>query len=234
MFRHMQVFDVCSGPFQGMHYIPGSVGSSLTPKILGTYEMEVASWISRLPHFQLGLDVGAAEGYYAVGLLRKGTCDRMIAWEMDPTGRDLLCKLADANSMRERLDIRGCCDPSQLGQEISKAEGEVLVVIDCEGFEGDLLPPLDKNLLERCTFVIETHNPMNPGVHERLLRHLEPTHEIEEVFPRRRKAEDFPGHLCGRLKLLRIPLVNRLAMTERRPAGLGWLLCRPKAGKLQS
>lgn len=230
LFRHMKGLVVCSGPFKGMRYIPGSVGSSLTPKVLGTYEMEIASWISRLPRFQLGLDVGAAEGYYAVGLLRQGICDRVIAWEMDPQGRDLLGKLADANSMRDRIDIRGRCDPDQLEQEISKAEGEILVVVDCEGYEGDLLPPLDKKLLERCSFMIETHNPMNPGVHERLLRQLETSHEIEEIFPRRRTPDDVPDHLPGRLKLLQLPVASRLAMSERRAPGLGWLLCRPKAG----
>ena len=61
---------VHAGPFAGMRYVDRSVGSCFIPKLLGTYERELAPKIERICRRQPGLvvDVGAAEGYYAVGL----------------------------------------------------------------------------------------------------------------------------------------------------------------------
>ena len=61
---------VLSGPFAGMKYVNQSVGSMWFPKVLGTYELELASIIrgfclARPPSV---VDIGAAEGYYAVGV----------------------------------------------------------------------------------------------------------------------------------------------------------------------
>lgn len=221
--------SIVSGPFNGMVYIHGAVGSSLLPKLLGTYELEIAKWFQELPHFQLGLDVGAAEGYYAVGLLNRNICDKVVAWEMDPEGRRMLDNLASANSVRNRLDIRGRCDVVELEKAIATNEtGDALVVIDCEGFEGELVPALPNGILRRCVLIIETHNPMNPGVHELLKRRLQATHEIVEVFPTTRSQNDLPRSLPGLLNVFRLPVFRRLAMSERRCADLGWLLCRPK------
>jgi hypothetical protein len=222
--RYLGQLTVLSGPFKGMNYIRGSVGSSFMPKIFGTYELEIAPWISELPQFGLGLDIGAAEGYYAVGLLRSKICKRMIAWEMNPNGQVMMSQLAVANSVDSRLDIRGYCDSTQLNQSISEASGNVLVVIDCEGFEGDLLEPVDGNLLSRCSFIIETHNSIKPGVHEQLIKKLGATHDIKENFPKRRNADDIPAIISGFIKVFQMPILRRLAMSERRCQGLGWLL----------
>jgi hypothetical protein len=221
--------SIAAGPFNNMVYIHGAVGSSFLPKLLGTYELEIAKWFLELPHFQLGLDVGAAEGYYAVGLLDRNICDKVVAWEMNPEGRRLLESLATANGVRDRLDIRGRCDVQELEKTIAaNGDGDVLVVIDCEGFEGELVPALPDGILRRCVLIIETHNPMNPGVHELLKKRLHATHEIVETFPKARSKNDLPQSLTGLLNGFRLPVFRRLAMSERRCPDLGWLLCRPK------
>src|SRR5712672_3591091 len=61
---------VQQGPFRGMRYIDRALCSTLVPKWLGIYEREVGGCIEEaitLP-FQTVVDIGAAEGYYAVGL----------------------------------------------------------------------------------------------------------------------------------------------------------------------
>src|SRR5271166_5203781 len=61
---------VQAGPFRGMRYIDQSHSSSLIPKWLGLYERELHDCIEEAiaSPFQTVLDIGAAEGYYAVGL----------------------------------------------------------------------------------------------------------------------------------------------------------------------
>src|SRR6478672_6897407 len=59
------------GPFKGMKY-PGvnSVGSALIPKLLGSYERELHPLIDSIcaGQYDQVVDIGCAEGYYAVGL----------------------------------------------------------------------------------------------------------------------------------------------------------------------
>src|SRR5438876_11547620 len=61
---------VSNGSFRGMAYVPEAVGSSLLPKLIGSYEQEITPAIEEMvakrpPRI---IDIGAAEGYYAVGL----------------------------------------------------------------------------------------------------------------------------------------------------------------------
>lgn len=71
---------VQGGPFQGLQYVPSIVesalavpralGSALIPKLLGCYEAELQGVLAQIlaTPYQDILDIGSAEGYYAVGL----------------------------------------------------------------------------------------------------------------------------------------------------------------------
>src|SRR6267143_1703442 len=71
---------VVSGPFAGMKFNNKYLD---LPKILGTYEIELHEVFDRLRerNFHMVVDIGAAEGYYAVGaMLWKKECS-VIAYE---------------------------------------------------------------------------------------------------------------------------------------------------------
>jgi hypothetical protein len=60
--------NIINGPFKGMKYISESVGSCHMPKILGIYENEIyPTLLNFLSNSDLFVDIGAGEGYYAVG-----------------------------------------------------------------------------------------------------------------------------------------------------------------------
>ena len=63
-------YVVQQGPFRGLQYIDNSVGSTLPPKLMGTYERELIWVIDEMISTEpdIIIDIGAAEGYYAVGL----------------------------------------------------------------------------------------------------------------------------------------------------------------------
>src|SRR4051794_35375378 len=88
---------ILSGPFAGMRYLTDSVGSVLEAKLLGTYEKELHGIVSSLARkcFDLVIDIGAAEGYYAVGLARSMPSARIIAFEMTEEGQALIRQLAE-------------------------------------------------------------------------------------------------------------------------------------------
>ena len=64
---------VLNGPFRGMKYLSRAYCSAVLPKLLGTYECELIPAIDRLARSDADriVDIGAAEGYYAVGLALK-------------------------------------------------------------------------------------------------------------------------------------------------------------------
>src|SRR5690606_29129834 len=62
--------QITAGPFEGMKYLEQVAGSALLPKLIGSYESELHAALldmTRRGH-RLIIDVGCAEGYYAVGM----------------------------------------------------------------------------------------------------------------------------------------------------------------------
>src|SRR5580658_7783427 len=80
--------SVHSGPFHGMRYINRAIGSAYIPKLLGIYEKELHAVVERACSldFSLILDIGSAEGYYAVGMALRNAGARIEAFEMNPEG----------------------------------------------------------------------------------------------------------------------------------------------------
>ena len=66
-----------------MRYVEITVGSRYYPKILGTLEKELRSIIDILSQkeFDMIVNIGAGEGYYAVGLALRNPRVRIIAYE---------------------------------------------------------------------------------------------------------------------------------------------------------
>lgn len=224
--RHLRI---CCDPFKGMLYLTKSVGSSLTPKTLGICEKELNRFIECLPRFSHGINVGAAEGYYTVGLRTSGVCEKITAWETTEHGRHPLASLAQMNDVSGSLEVRSSCSPPDLANELRNLSGTpTLVVIDCEGFEGPVLEDLDGALLACCTLFIETHDQMNPGVHGRSLAKLCATHVVVERTPEKRAASGLPQMLPLLLRVFRLPGFRRVAMSERRCPDIRWLLCTPR------
>lgn len=218
---------VATGTFAGLAYVNRSCGSSWAAKVVGTYEMElraVLERIVRLP-FTRFVDVGAAEGYYAVGLARRmPELQTVIAFEAEPAGRALLAHVASLNG-EKRIDIRGTCDPAALDDAVGDGRG-VLVICDVEGHEEELLDARVANGLRRAHILVETHDWVRPGMTAALAERFRPSHHVTRIDTSPRGLRDFP---CG--KVTRGLLPRRLllrAMCEGRPAPMSWLWMTPR------
>lgn len=73
-----------------MRYIDDSVGSVYLPKLLGIYEPELNRCVESLRAAKPSLivDIGAAEGYYAIGLALRNLQARLVAFETLREGRE--------------------------------------------------------------------------------------------------------------------------------------------------
>lgn len=211
---------VQAGPFAGMRYVQQAKGSVLLPKLLGIYERELVDAIrtlsSREP--EAVVDVGCAEGYYAVGLARIMPTAAVYAFDVDPEAQRLCRMLAVANAVDERLRVGGACDAAAL-QSILETHRQVVVISDCEGFEGELLDPATAPGLARADLLVEVHEFAMPGVTEVLLRRLQSTHKIARI-----PADPIDPEIVSALAEFDVE-TRRKSTSEFRPAGMEWLLC---------
>ena len=122
---------VVTGMFAGMQYVEQSSGSVWLPKLLGTYEQELAPHLEPLlgQNFDVIVVAGAAEGYYAVGFALKSNAQKIVAFEPNPHARQLLSALALRNGVGKQVIVKGICDLSGL-KAVLDASSKVLSIID--------------------------------------------------------------------------------------------------------
>jgi hypothetical protein len=90
--------QIRSGLFAGMSYLPDASEGSLMARLLGTYEAELRPHIEALVAEGLDcvIDIGCAEGYYAVGLAYRFPNLEVFAFDIDETARTA-CAAASPN-----------------------------------------------------------------------------------------------------------------------------------------
>lgn len=185
-------YTVLHGPFAGMIYPKESLltrhGIQL---LLGTYECElhpIIDAIIREPYARI-IDIGSAEGYYAVGLAR-ATGTPVYAYETEYRERAYCREMARANGVSQKVIISSWCDARALDKV---ATGRCLIISDCEGYEFQLFTASLVDRLQHADLLIELHG--RPGEHgpgsaeHEFLKRFENTH-TETLFAHSRSTFD--------------------------------------------
>lgn len=207
---------VARGPFAGMEY-PRRRGDAVhAAKLLGAYESELHAAVERLVARAPAcvVNIGSGDGYYMVGLARR--LSRAEAWAVDPdplaqracrdtalrNGVAARCRfvpLLDAAELDAvlqpfvaiaagspvRLDAAGLRSPAG-------GRAAALCVVDCEGFEDELLDPSTAPALRHADILVETHDFARAGVTERLAQRFRGTHDVERLEIASRDPAAFP------------------------------------------
>ena len=214
---------VVAGPFEGMRY-PDYAFERVdlyAPKLLGAYEREIAPALERAIAREpaAAVVIGAAEGYYAIGLARRLPRAAVVAYEADESKHELLLALAELNGVRDRIERHGACDAGSLAAALPEG---ALVVCDCDGCELELLDPERVPALRGAVLLVEAHDLLVPGITPALRERFEASHAITEIATETRYVDDFP-------QLGDLPLVTRqLAISEFRGAPMSWLALEPR------
>jgi hypothetical protein len=184
---------VAQGPFRGMRYVSLAFGSVVVPKLLGTYERELIPAVEAICGSQCDriIDIGAAEGYYAVGMAYRNPSAQVVGFETSRAARSVLRSLARRNGLERRVHVLGYCSPEALREALAGALRPA-VLCDCEGEEDSLLCPERIPALQRSLILVEIHDGMVPGLARRVIERFEGTHEIEVIDSRVRSCEDLP------------------------------------------
>ena len=211
-----------SGPFAGLDYTHKAAGSALAPKLVGSYESELHPvWAQVLNNsYDLVVDIGCAEGYYAVGLAKHLPHQpHVVAFDMDFEARLLCRELSIKNGVSKQVEVRGLCDVAALQQVV---RGRSLVVCDCEGAEVELLQPAQIPALSQADIVVELHDFLRASVTPTLTQRFAATHEIELINSAAPDISLYPA-----LQIL-TPQQQQSAIAERAQP-MQWAYMTPKS-----
>jgi hypothetical protein len=179
---------VAGGPFGGMRLDYELFPAHASPKFLGTYEQELHSVIEtaiRL-HPKSVLNIGCAEGFYAVGLAIRLNDAQVFAADADPKALSATMKNAELNGVSARVYPIGIVKPGQFSRYL-KANASLLVM-DCEGAEFSLLDSANDPILLQTNILVEIHSEF--GDKREIIRKFTGTHSIIEMSPSVRKAQE--------------------------------------------
>jgi predicted O-methyltransferase YrrM len=171
---------VQSGPFAGMNYGLRAAEGSGSARLLGVYEASLAPVIEQIiaRAYPLVVDIGCAEGYYAVGLARRMPASRIMARDASPKAQDLCRRLAQMNGVQDRVEVGGLMDHASLA--ICAAQ-RTLILCDIEGAEAELLDPVAAPALTQADILVECHDVMRPGLTALLADRFGASHHVTRM-----------------------------------------------------
>ena len=216
-FSKVNGITVLHGPFAGLRYPAEAVQSRHNvPMLLGSYERELHAIMDSvlLDSYDLVVDVGCAEGYYAVGLALKGRFP-VMAFDADPRELSLCRTMARLNGVEDRIRFGSWCSAGTLR---NLTEGKrTFVLSDCEGFEPELFEEATVAALKHSDALVELHGE----AYEPLLNRFSRTHDVRISMASPRLAEDYPELACLGPEVIR-------AVSEYKPLQQRWLYAKSR------
>jgi hypothetical protein len=181
-------------------------------KLLGTYEQEIhhAFTAALARGISTFIDVGCADGYYAVGMPYADHSVTTYAFDLSRDARDLCAEVARTNALESHVQIRRRFSAASLD---TVDPAGALMLCDIEGAEQTLF---DTRLVERLaqtTVIIEVHEHTDPGLSAKLQTEFATSHEVTVV-------SQVPREAVGGLA--------PIAFAEFRSPELHWLVCEPR------
>jgi hypothetical protein len=217
---------VQTGPFRGMSIAPQrSWGDGdICAKLLGLYEdelhMAVAQAVSTLPDHIV--NIGCAEGYYAVGMGRISQCELTVC-DTDARALEAVRINAEANGVAVTTSL-----PAITAVELDNLiehNNRPCVVIDCEGAELEILDPVSAPNLEYATILVETHDCIREGIAHTLVDRFRDTHSIQWIRAQGKNPWQFEF-------LDKLSDMDKMSLVlEGRPETAVWLWMKPGASR---
>jgi hypothetical protein len=157
---------VSMGPFNGLKFsdkLGWGNQNDLTSQLLGFYELEVVKLIHELAsHDRVFIDIGAANGFYAVGVAKCFDINHVYCYEMTEWGRSAILNNAIINNVQHKLSILGKCDQEALSKaSCAYANSSCIVLVDIEGGEFKLLDKNAFQLFRYSDIIVELHDWMS-------------------------------------------------------------------------
>jgi hypothetical protein len=163
------------GPFKGLKLpdVDWWGGAERGAMLLGLYEQEVQHSIMQVASGRdVFVDLGAADGFYSVGMLITGRFKTSYAFERSPKGREVIAQNAVLNGCGSKVKIFGRAGPDFDNALSSEELARSVILIDVEGAEFEILTNSTLQRLRHSVVFIELHDWFFPDGEEKLARLL--------------------------------------------------------------
>jgi hypothetical protein len=225
--RYFPDLVVKHGVFRGMKYpLAKSFYSSLFPKLLGCYELEIQTMLERVcsqPYTEI-VNIGCGEGYYAVGLAMRIPTARVFAFDTNREAVERCRRMADLNDVGQRVVTGFFCGPETL--KAIPFTGRSFVLSDCEGYEKELFSEDVIPTIAKHDLLIELHDYIDIDISSTIRERFEGTHNIEAA----QSTDDIKkAHSYRYDEITDYNLHDRkILLGECRPAIMEWYYLTPR------
>lgn len=182
---------VLRGPFKGLRYSERIAQErNQVHRLVGSYENELYDWCEEIiaRQYPLLLDIGTADGFYAVGFAQRMPKTEVIGFDTDRWARAATKELVAENGVKN-VNVFSMCSPDWLHRNLKP---DTLIFSDCEGYEMVLFDPNLLPSLYDCDMVIELHERPAPGVEKVVRKRFANSHDIRVVTYLHHDPAKFP------------------------------------------
>jgi Methyltransferase FkbM domain len=103
------------------------------------------------------IDLGAADGYYGIGVLINDLFEWSYCFEQNVTSRDLIAKNASANKVSDRIEVRGYASKTFHNEIPADVLNKAVLFVDIEGAEFDFLDSETFGAFRNSIVIVELH-----------------------------------------------------------------------------
>ena len=196
-------------------------------QLLGCYEQEVQDEIINFKkkfNLKSFVNVGAGEGYHAVGCLNSGIFEHCISFEMLEKNRENVKKNFLENDLKDNFLILSKAEDGFLNLILDKINfNNTLFLFDIEGDEFKLLNHQVLSELKESKMIIEFHHFYSDDINrKKLLSNIQKFFDIKWIKTQSRNFSQYK-------------ILNRfnddkkwLMVSKNRPQTMQWAICEPK------
>jgi len=171
---------VIQGPLAGLDFLPQSSEGCHIAKLLGCYEQPLQPYIEQAigAAYATILNIGCAEGYYAVGMARRMPHTRVLAFDLNAKVQQTCASLAARNGVADRVQVGGVFRPEDFAAHVTGTGQRVLVLCDIEGAERELLDPQVAPALRGMDLIVKANECLAAGTVQLLAERFATSHDI--------------------------------------------------------
>lgn len=187
------------GPFRGLQ-LGNSTWWGNTDRagmLLGVYEQEVLSTLERISaeRRRSFIELGAADGYYGVGVLVNNLFERSYCFELSEKGQRTIAINAALNDVESRVQVFGTATSDFHTLLPPIVVDNCVLLVDVEGAEFDILITETFRRFAKSIIIVEMHDHFFPDAQRRVSRlrkDCEALFDIEELTTTGRDMSKFP------------------------------------------
>ncbi len=183
------------GPFQGFKLSNDAYWGAADhgTMILGIYEQEILNEITKENNKSVFVDLGAADGYYGIGVLINQHFKKSYCFEISEKGRATIRRNAELNGKLNEILILGTATSNFYDFIAPEDRNDCLILIDIEGAEFEILSDETFKNLPKAIFIIEIHEWYEDieSKLKRLIHNSSKTHQVTEILMTSRDLSAF-------------------------------------------